>query len=117
MDLFIRIGPLIWLTVVLRVAVVLLHIHALAVCSSILWIPVTIYGISCYVRRLHDLNLSGLFIVIWTVPISVGMLFRFYPISSESDGGTAPLLAFAAVLLVFFAWPGTKGPNRFGPPT
>lgn len=55
--------------------------------------------IALAVRRLHDRNLSGWwylgFIIAWFVPY-------------------LNLLAIIT-LIVLFAFPGTKGPNRFGP--
>ncbi len=50
-------------------------------------------GIILGIKRLHDLDKSGWFLLIFLIPI-VGLLLALY--------------------LLFF--PGTPGPNRFGPP-
>lgn len=47
-----------------------------------------------YIRRLHDLNLSGWLIL----PLAIFML---------------DLLLLMPILTI---WPGTKGPNNYGPP-
>ena len=64
---------------------------ALTLLVSLILIVVGLSGLSVGVRRLHDTNKSGWWILIGLIPI-VG----------------------AIVLIVFMCTPGTPGPNRFG---
>lgn len=70
-----------------------------AIGLMILVIATLLPQIALAVRRLHDRNLSGWwylgFVIAWFIPY-------------------LNLLAIIA-LIVLFAFPGTKGPNRFGP--
>jgi uncharacterized membrane protein YhaH (DUF805 family) len=60
--------------------------------SSLFSLAVLIPGIAIAVRRLHDLDRSGWWILLWFIPI-VGWI----------------------ILLIWFCTKGTDGPNRFGP--
>jgi uncharacterized membrane protein YhaH (DUF805 family) len=64
---------------------------ALTLLVSLILIVVGLSGLSVGIRRLHDTNKSGWWILIGLIPI-VG----------------------AIVLIVFMCTPGTPGPNRFG---
>jgi uncharacterized membrane protein YhaH (DUF805 family) len=60
--------------------------------TSILSLGLLIPSIAVGVRRLHDLDKSGWWLLLGLIPI-VGL-----------------------ILIYWFAQPGTPGPNRFGPP-
>jgi uncharacterized membrane protein YhaH (DUF805 family) len=75
-------------------------LNVLTSVSSIFWVPYVIYslgvlipGLAVGVRRLHDTDRSGWWLLIALVPI-VGII----------------------VLIVFWAGEGTPGPNRYGAP-
>ena len=59
----------------------------------IVGIPMLILTLMFGIRRLHDMNLNGWFIIVMLIPF---------------------VSAILSLALLF--WPGTKGPNRFGPP-
>jgi uncharacterized membrane protein YhaH (DUF805 family) len=62
------------------------------VTSALFGLAVLIPGIAIAVRRLHDLDRTGWWILLWFIPI-VGWI----------------------ILLIWFCTKGTDGPNRFGP--
>ena len=64
---------------------------ALAVLVSLILIVVGLSGLSVGIRRLHDTDKSGWWILIGLIPI-IGTI----------------------ILIVFLCTPGTPGPNRFG---
>jgi len=95
-------------------------------------------GIAVSVRRLHDIDRTGLWVLLfWLVPIVVsliGMIFLggsiFMMMSGDSAGMAAGFatmgagflliavidLAIAIIAIVFYVTPGTLGPNTYGPP-
>lgn len=80
------------------VAMVLLIIPVYA------WLLLT--GVAAFavtIRRLHDLNLTG-----W--------VYLLYPLLLIAAAYISPWLALVVVVgwIVAMAWPGTKGPNRYG---
>ena len=74
-----------------------------------------IVGLSLTVRRLHDLNLSGWWILaIWIVPAALEAgAVRW--LNNPQLGST--LSSVVALLIGLWLWlaPGTRGANRFGP--
>ena len=84
-------------------------------------------SLAAQVRRLHDTNRSGLWLLAFYVPY-VAMLATM-PNPTDPNAVTAPdmgsaaltgllglvVLVLAIVLLIFLVLPGTKGDNRFGP--
>ena len=90
--------------------------------SLLLGLALFIPGLAVTVRRLHDTNRSGWWILIAVIPyVMVGYIVG----SAQARGETASLgtLGLAGIvaliggltLLVFMLLPGTKGDNRFGP--
>ncbi|MFZ1987498.1 MAG: DUF805 domain-containing protein [Minisyncoccia bacterium] len=77
------------------------------------------FSIGLEVRRLHDLGLSGWFVLIFLV-ISVAIMLWG---TVQIDGSLAYkpwasvflLISFIANLFISF-WPGNKGENKYGPP-
>ena len=91
---------------------------------AIYGLAVIIPSIAVAVRRLHDTNRSGWWILLPIVPYIVMVAgiggAAASPDAAASGGaivmlGMAALVVTALVLLVFYLLEGTKGPNRFGP--
>ena len=102
--------------------------------SLILMLGLLVPGLAVTVRRLHDTNRSGWWILIAVIPYEIrnavkrdGLTYNILgilaggAIASGSMGamagaGLLGLVAMvgAIVLLVFMVLPGTKGENRFG---
>ena len=79
-------------------------------------------SIAVGVRRLHDTNRSGWWILLPLGPYLVGIVLMIMAALSGSLGlvGLAGILMMiglvcAIVLLVFYCLPGTPGPNKYGP--
>jgi len=81
------------------------------------------------VRRMHDTNRSGWWLLAPAVPYLIGFVMIFPAIMSGMAGGANPfnmasfglagifmLIGFvlAIVVFVFTVLPGTKGPNKYG---
>lgn len=80
-------------------------------------------GLGISVRRLHDIDRSGWWILIGFVPLVVGGVLSALAFMSGSAGfGFALMgliwlacLAAFALLIYWYAQPGTAGENQFGP--
>lgn len=81
-------------------------------------------NIAVSVRRLHDTNRTGWWILAPLVPYVVMFLAMGMVASSPDMAGVAGILVMvsgiavlvlAVVLLVFYLLEGTKGPNKYGP--
>ena len=79
-------------------------------------------SIAVGVRRLHDTDRSGWWILLPLGPYLVGIVLMITATASGSLGtiGLAGILVLiglvcAIVLLVFYCLPGTPGPNKYGP--
>jgi uncharacterized membrane protein YhaH (DUF805 family) len=79
-------------------------------------------GFAATVRRLHDTNRSGWWILIAAVPyfvmgVMMGMAMASGDTAGMASAGIVGLVALAGgiAMLVFMVLPGTKGDNRFGP--
>ncbi|WP_341711580.1 DUF805 domain-containing protein [Erythrobacter sp.] len=72
-------------------------------------------------RRLHDFNCSGWFALILPALIGLRIWGQFQhdvgllPTSELVWPYNALFASFAIAIWVIALWPGTKGPNRFGP--
>ena len=107
---------------------------ALAAAGGGIMIVIMLYGLYCLaviipsiavaVRRLHDTNRSGWWVLGPIVPyflmIVLGMMAMGSPDSAGLIGIIALLCMLAALglaltLLVFYVLEGTKGPNQYGP--
>lgn len=95
-------------------------------------------GIAVSVRRLHDIDRTGLWVLLfWLAPMLVsviGLILMggsiFMMMSGDETAAIAGLATMGAglmliaildliiliVALVFYVTPGTPGPNRYGPP-
>jgi uncharacterized membrane protein YhaH (DUF805 family) len=91
--------------------------------SSIYSLAILIPTISVGVRRLHDIDRTGWWLLVFFAPFVVGALLVFGSLRMGGGGVGAVLggLLFlvggvlAIVLLVWACLDGTRGSNRFGP--
>ncbi len=91
--------------------------------TCLLWLATIVPGIAVGVRRLHDTNRSGWWILLPIIPYALAMILGGPAIMAGGLGaglGIAALFLFvgficAIVLLVFMVLPGTPGENRYGP--
>jgi uncharacterized membrane protein YhaH (DUF805 family) len=79
-------------------------------------------GLAATVRRLHDTNRSGWWVLIAVVPYFImGVMMGRSMASGDTAGmasaGLVGLIALAGgiAMIVFMVLPGNKGDNRFGP--
>jgi uncharacterized membrane protein YhaH (DUF805 family) len=91
--------------------------------TILLWLATIVPGIAVGIRRLHDTNRSGWWMLLMA-PYVLVAIFAALALRGGAGGlaalGTAGLLslvglACAIVLLVFMVLPGTPGENRYGP--
>lgn len=96
--------------------------------ANIFSLATVIPSIAVGVRRLHDVNRSGWWILLPLGPIFLGAILMGASLVSAMSGGGAGFsgaamfggvlmlggLACAILLLVWYCTPGTAGPNRFG---
>ena len=89
-------------------------------------LAVLVPSLAVAVRRLHDTNRSGWWILAPLAPYLVAIFATFGGVASGSEGGMAAggiigMIAILAavvlgiVLLVFYFLEGTRGPNKYGP--
>ena len=88
-----------------------------------LWSLATLVpNIAVAIRRLHDTNRTGWWLLLPVIPYVIGLVIMLSAAASQNlgmigIGGIFSLIGLvgAIVLLVFYCLPGTPGPNRFGP--
>ena len=87
-------------------------------------LAVFIPSLAVAVRRLHDTNRTGWWILAPVAPYLVAILAGMMAVSSPDMAGAAGILALvcmvaalalAITLLVFYFLEGTRGPNKYGP--
>ena len=90
--------------------------------TLIVALGVLIPSLAASVRRLHDTNRSGWWLLIVAVPYFIVGIMAGRAMASGDTGGMAAAglfgilaLVAAVVILIFMVLPGTKGDNRFGP--
>ncbi len=83
--------------------------------SAIWSLAILVPSLAVSVRRLHDIDRSGWWLLAPILPVMLGMIFLF--LSSFLLGGLlmAAWVIVVIVLLVWLCMDGTRGPNRFGP--
>ena len=90
--------------------------------SLLFMVALIVPGLAVTVRRLHDTNRSGWWVLVAVIPYAIlGFMAGGAAASGDMTGlATAGLFGIVAlvgaiVLLVFMVLPGNKGDNRFGP--
>jgi uncharacterized membrane protein YhaH (DUF805 family) len=99
--------------------------------TVLLWLATIVPSIAVSVRRLHDTNRSGWWLLLPVVPYCLAMVFGGAAFFRAAAGGAAQpgnmaglgiagifMLVGAIgwiVLFVFYLLPGTPGDNRYGP--
>lgn len=83
--------------------------------SALLVLGTLIPSLAVGIRRLHDTNRTGWWMLVGIVPYvaSAALLYSGNLVLAGTLGFVA--LGAAILLLVFMVLEGTKGPNRFGP--
>ena len=101
------------------------------VMAGLLWLALIIPTLAVSVRRLHDSNKSGFWLLGYFVLLFAQYGFQIAALAtagadtyeSQAGGGlgilsvvvSLAMFVYAIVLLVFYFLPGTVGQNRFGP--
>ena len=99
------------------------------VLTSLFSLAILIPAIAVAVRRLHDTNRSGWWILLPIIPYCAAFLFGGAAMMGAASGSSAGMMAGAGlagiflligfvcaiVLLVFMCLPSTPGENRYGP--
>ena len=90
--------------------------------TVLLWLVTLVPQIAVSIRRLHDTNRSGWWILLPVVPYGIGIAMAGPAMLSGSMAGLGMAGIFfliglicAVVLLVFMVLPGNKGDNNYGP--
>ena len=98
--------------------------------SALLWLATIVPSIAVGVRRLHDTNRSGWWVLLPIIPYCLAFILGGAAMMGAAAGGSAVgmmagagiagiflLIGFicALVLLVFMVLPSTPGDNRYGP--
>ena len=104
-----------WWFFLLDILINILVVYSDFIFLLMLWHIATIVGfIALTIRRLHDLNRSGLWFLI---PLSISLGETIYlEIQTSQSSYTLEIIVLIPwiILLVYFIFPGTKGLNRFG---
>ena len=94
----------------------------MGVLRLILTLGTFIPSLAVSVRRLHDTNRTGWWLLVFLVPYALGIALLAYGAATGQFGllaiaGILSLIGFilAIVLLVFMCLPGTSGANDYGP--
>lgn len=89
----------------------------IAILQTIYSLAVLLPTIAVSVRRLHDTNRSGWWVLIAFLPGLLGGFISGLNIVSSSIQTILSLVTFVGiiVLIVFFATEGHRGPNQYGP--
>ena len=90
--------------------------------TLLLMLALIVPGLAVTVRRLHDTDRSGWWILLPLIPYAIGIALAGPAMVSGSMAGLGTAGIFmligligAIVLLVFMLLPSTQGANRFGP--
>jgi uncharacterized membrane protein YhaH (DUF805 family) len=90
--------------------------------TILLWLATIVPSIAVSIRRLHDTNRSGWWILLPVVPYCIAFALggRSMMSGSMTSLGTAGIFMLIGavgwiVLFIFYVLPGTPGGNRYGP--
>lgn len=80
-------------------------------------LAILVPSIAVGIRRLHDTNRSGWWLLVCYAPALLSMLLPILGIVNLSLAMILSIVSLigAIVLIVFFVLEGTKGPNQYGP--
>jgi uncharacterized membrane protein YhaH (DUF805 family) len=80
-------------------------------------LAILVPSIAVGIRRLHDTNRSGWWLLILYAPALISMLLPMMGIINLSLAMILSIISLIGliVLIVFFVLEGTKGPNQYGP--
>lgn len=88
----------------------------------LLWLATLVPQIAVAVRRLHDTNRSGWWLLIVAIPYAIlgftmGQAAASGDVSGMATAGLFSLVALAGaiVMIVFLVLPGNSGDNKYGP--
>ena len=92
--------------------------------SLLLMLATLVPSIAVGIRRLHDTNRSGWWLLIALIPYGLMVLAGIFAMGGAGAIGLLAMMGLisvvaligAVVLLVFMVLPGTPGDNRYGPP-
>ena len=92
--------------------------------SLLLTLATLVPSIAVGVRRLHDTNRSGWWLLIALIPYGLMVLAGIFAMDGAGAIGLLAMIGLisvvaligAVVLLIFMVLPGTPGDNRYGPP-
>ncbi len=100
----------------------LASIGILAIVFVAVWLGLIIPTLAVQVRRLHDTDRSGWWVMIYWGPVILSWVLNIGATANGNAGVSVfgvilSLVGFigAIVLLVFWCLPGTNGPNSYGP--
>lgn len=96
--------------------------------AGLIWLAAIVPSLAAGVRRLHDTNRSGWWMLAPILPYIVALAMMGPVLLNPESAATAPTASLgiagilmmvagvlAIVLFVFTVLPGTKGPNNYGP--
>jgi uncharacterized membrane protein YhaH (DUF805 family) len=85
--------------------------------GGIVWLVLMIPGLAVAIRRLHDSNRAGWWVLLPVAPFLFWIIALVGGFSSDSlfPFVMVAIVVAPLVFLVLMCLPGTRGPNRFGP--
>jgi uncharacterized membrane protein YhaH (DUF805 family) len=92
--------------------------------SLLLMLATLVPSIAVGIRRLHDTNRSGWWLLIALIPYGLMVLAGIFAMGGAGAIGLLAMMGLisvvaligAVVLLIFMVLPGSSGDNRYGPP-
>jgi uncharacterized membrane protein YhaH (DUF805 family) len=96
-----------------------------ALLMGLFWLATLIPTLAVQVRRLHDTDRSGWWVMLWAGPMLLSYVMQIFVIATYGAANAGAFAVVSAimglamfvggiVLLIFFCLPGTRGENRFG---
>lgn len=90
--------------------------------TALLFVGTVVPSLAVAVRRLHDTNRPGMWVLLWLVPwaLMIGIRFMYAGAGALAMAGMMGLIGLISlvcgiVLLVFMVLPGQPGANQYGP--
>lgn len=82
--------------------------------AAIIWLALLIPSVAVTVRRLHDSNRTGYWVLAPLIPNAVALVAQTQDMRALGLIATLFQFGLGITLLVFYFLPGTTGENRFG---